>query len=341
MHDLVLHNYLCPGDIVVMTAAIRDLHLAHPGQFRTDFRGTAKEILENNPHITPLDAGDASVGRAHRWWSANSDHLPFRDPETDITHIKMHYELIHSSNEGAYHFLHGMVFHLEQVLGVRIPMTKLKGDIHLSEPEKSWTCQVAGGQIGWDRDFWIMMAGGKSDFPCKWWDPARYQAVVDAFAGCIQFVQCGEAGHWHKPLRNVINLVGKTSTRQFIRLMYHASGVICPVTFAMHLAVAVPTKPGRLKNRPCVVIAGGREPAQWAAYPHHRFLNTNAAIDCCDQGGCWKAKCGANHRGGGVCVYPIQVSSELAIPKCMMMIEVEDVCRAIDQYHRGGACKYL
>ena len=37
----------------------------------------------------------------------------------------------------------------------------------------------------------------------------------------------------------VLDLREKTDTRQFVRLMYHADGVVCPVTFAMHLAAAV------------------------------------------------------------------------------------------------------
>ena len=67
------------------------------------------------------------------------------------------------------------------------------------------------------------MAGGKYDFTAKWWNPSWYQAVVDHFRGRIQFVQCGEEHHWHPCLDNVINLIGKTDTRQFVRLMHHAA----------------------------------------------------------------------------------------------------------------------
>ena len=73
--------------------------------------------------------------------------------------------------------------------------------------------------------------------------------------------------------------------------MYHATGVVCPVTFAMHLAVAVEMKTRPPINRPAVILAGGREPAQWEAYPHHRFLSLNGALPCCDNGGCWKSRC--------------------------------------------------
>ena len=74
-------------------------------------------------------------------------------------------------------------------------------------------------ETGYRGRFWVIMAGGKYDFTAKWWDPARYQQVVDHFRGKLLFVQCGEAGHWHPKLDGVLNLVGKTDTRQFIRLI--------------------------------------------------------------------------------------------------------------------------
>lgn len=322
--DLILSCKLSPGDVLMMTAAVRDLHLAHPGLFRTDVRTPAGEIWENNPYITPLEEADPGVGA-----------------------IDMRYDLIHRSNEGAYHFIHGYVQHLESELGLRIPVTRFHGDIHLSDQEKAWMNQVQEDPIGWHEDFWIVVAGGKYDFTAKWWDPARFQRVVDHFRGRIQFVQCGEEHHWHPRLRGVIDLVGKTDVRQLIRLMYHAVGVVSPVTFAMHLAAAVEVKPGRAKNRACVVVAGGREPSQWEKYPHHRFLETNGALLCCDLGGCWKSRCQPVGDGDdkdapeNLCVLPVQVAPDLRIARCMDLIDAEDVIRAIELYHRGGAFRYL
>src|SRR4051794_15739275 len=159
---LILTCPLSPGDVVMMTAAVRDLHLAHPGEFRTDVRTPAMEIWENNPYLTPLSEDD---------------------PGVEV--IGMKYELIHESNEGPYHFIHGYARHLEGVLGVRIPVTKFKGDVYVSDLEKSWMNQVREDPIGWRDDFWILIAGGKYDFTAKWWDPSRFQAVVDHFAGRI------------------------------------------------------------------------------------------------------------------------------------------------------------
>ena len=303
----------------MLTAAVRDLHEAHPGQFLTDARTTAMEIWENNPHITPLDENEA-----------------------DVELIEMHYPLIGSSNTAPYHFLHGYVQYLEEQLKLPIRLTQFEGDIHLSAEEKSWMSQVE--ETGFRGSYWVIIAGGKYDYTTKWWNPASYQRVVDHFKDRILFVQCGEKGHWHPPLANVLNLVGKTDARQFIRLIHHADGVVCPVTFAMHLAAAVETKPSKPRNRACVIVAGGREPAHWESYPHHQYISTNGALTCCDDGGCWKSRCqqvgDGDPKDNDLCPYPVRVQTDLCIPKCLEMIKPEDVIRRIEFYYEGGALEY-
>lgn len=316
---LILKSYLSPGDIVMLTATVRDLHLAYPGQFLTDVRTSVQELWENSPYLTPLEV-DAP----------------------DVQSIEMHYPLIHHSNTRPYHFIHGYTQYLEEQLQLRIPVTQFKGDIHLSELEKSWMSQV--GEFGYDGPFWLMVAGGKHDFTAKWWNPASYQKVVDHFWGRLPFIQVGDRRHWHPPLKRVLNLIGKTDFRQFVRLVYHADGVVCPVTFAMHLAAAVESRPGNPKNRACVVIAGGREPVQWEAYPHHQFISTNGALWCCDNGGCWKSRCqlvgdGDEKDQQNLCHQPVVIQPHLRIPKCMEMVTDKDVIRRIEMYLEGGALR--
>jgi FkbM family methyltransferase len=301
----------------MLTAAVRDLHSAAPGQFQTDVRTSAQPLWENNPHLTPLREGD-----------------------TGVRVLDMHYPLIHQSNQRPYHFLHGYVQYLEQQLALRIPVTRFHGDIHLTAEEKQ------AAPPGLEEDFWIVVAGGKYDFTAKWWDPERYQKVVDHFRGRLTFVQCGEAGHWHPRLQGIVDLVGRTSLRDFVRLMYHADGVLCGVTFAMHLAAAVPVKPGWRKQRPCVVVAGGREPPHWEAYPQHQFLSTVGALPCCAEGGCWRSRCqpvgdGDDKDRTNLCERPVQVSRELRIPACMTLITPADVIRRIELYYDGEALRPL
>src|SRR5262249_25952817 len=134
--------------------------------------------------------------------------------------------------------------------------------------------------------FWIIAPGWNSKFTVKHWSVARYQEVVDAFRGRLLFVQVGHTSPNSPRLSGGLDLAGQTNLRQLIRLVYHSQGVLCPVNLVMHLSAAVKTKSGDYR-RPSVVVAGGREPPQWEAYPHHQYLHTVGALSCCANGGCW------------------------------------------------------
>ncbi len=315
---LILRNLLSPGDIVMLTAAVRDLHAAYPRRFITDVRTPCPELWEHNPYLTPLAENDP-----------------------DVRLIDCQYPLIHRSNHAPYHFIHGFIEYLNEQLDLKIKPTVFRGDIHISPQEKAWFSQVEE-IVKEPVPFWIVVSGGKRDFTVKWWDVRRYQEVVDHFAGRIQFVQVGEAAHEHPALRGVIDLRGKTDLRQLVRLVYHAQGVLCAVTLHMHLAAAVEVRPGMPRNRPCVVIAGGREPPQWEAYPHHQYLHRAGALRCCDDGGCWKSRVvplGDGDEKDRLAHRCVDVVGTL--PRCMDMIAPADVIRAIELYFEGGAIEHL
>jgi hypothetical protein len=111
----------------------------------------------------------------------------------------------------------------------------------------------------------------------------------------------------------------------------------------MHLGAAVPLRSGQI-SRACVVIAGGREPVQWEAYPGHQFLHTQGALDCCATGGCWKSRCQPVEDGDpkdkDLCVKPVQIAENLVIPRCMDLISPQSVINAIELHYEGGALKY-
>src|SRR4051812_45883997 len=119
--------------------------------------------------------------------------------------------------------------------------------------------------------------------------------------------------------------------------MFFAHGVLSPVSLLMHLA-AMETPPGFVRHRPCVVVAGGREPPHWTAYPHHQFIHTVGALRCCDDGGCWKSRTrpigdgDSKDRPEELCVDPVG-----DLPRCMDMITAEEVIRRIEMYYQGGA----
>ncbi len=306
MRRLVLTNFQSPGDVVMLTAAIRDLHRSCPGEFLTDVRTSSPQLWDNNPDITPLD-----------------------ESASDVEVIPCHYPMIHRSNGTPGHFVQGFADYLSNYLGVAIETSEFRGAIYLSEMEKSWTPQVEGS-------FWIVVAGGKNDFTIKWWDSRRFQQVVNHFRGRITFVQTGEGGHYHPALEHVVDLRGQTDLRQFIRLTYHSAGVLSPVSLPMHLAAAVETKPGQLKHRPCVVVAGGREPPHWEAYPQHQFIHTVGALACCDNGGCWKSRTLPLGDGEpGDLPENLCVDVRGALPACMDLIIADDVIRRIEIYLAG------
>src|SRR5438105_12580189 len=92
---IILTNFQSPGDIVMLTAAVRDLHLCYPGEFQTDVRTPCPHIWENNPYLTPL-----------------------RPCQPGVETIDCKYPLIHRSNQEPWHFLHAFIDYLNQRLGV-------------------------------------------------------------------------------------------------------------------------------------------------------------------------------------------------------------------------------
>jgi len=318
MQKLILQTLLSPGDVVMLTAAVRDLHRCYPGQFQTDVRTPCMEIWENNPYSVPL-----------------------KEKTRGVELIECSYPLIDQSNDTPYHCIHGYIDFLNSKLGLCIRPSAFRGDIHISELEKSWYSQVYEITRR-NIPFWVIVAGGKYDVTIKWWETARFQQVVDHFRGRIQFVQLGEVGHHHPRLSNVIDLRGKTTIREFIRLIYHSQGVLCPVTAAMHFAAAVPSSQFSDGARPCVVIGGGREPAHWEAYPNHQYIQTTGALPFCAQGGCWRSRV-VPVGDGDVRDNPENLCVDVTrgLPRCMDLITADAVIHRIEMYFAGGRLKYL
>lgn len=318
---VIFRNFQSPGDILMLTAAVRDLKLSYP-DILVDVRTSAPEIWENNPYLTKLDEKEAEV-------------------------FDVGYPIIHNSNEGAYHFIHGFRLDIEDKLRIKIKSTKFKADIHFSKEELSWISMIHEHFTHEDTPFWLICSGGKKDYSCKWWIPEYAQEVVDYFKGKIQFVQFGQIGdnHYHPPLQNVINLVGKTDLRMFMRLAYHSDGIICPITFAMHLAAALPQKPGKPINKPCIVTAGGREPCTFTRYTHHDFLHTNGLLDCCQNGGCWKSRVtpfnDGDKKNTELCLNPV-VFNGRKVQKCMYeFITPKEVINSIEKHYKFEKIKYF
>jgi len=314
---LLLINRLSPGDILVMTNAIRDLHLAHPGKFITDVRTPCPDIFANNPYITKLTYNEANYNQVNTWFQTNIGKTKMLE---DVMLIDMQYPLIHQSGARGAHFAEGHREFLEETLKIKIPQTKIRPELYLTEQEKAiWATGVLGNNMGYKGKYWIINAGSKGDYTLKQYP--YYQEVVDLLKDKITFVQIGVKSHNHKPLENVIDMVGKTdNVRDLFSLIYNAEGVITCVAFPMHIAAAF--------KKPCVVVAGAREGTRWELYPNHRFIYVNGCLPCADYDGCWRSRqeeC--NYKKNGV-------------PICMTLIKPEEVSREVERYYEGGILKY-
>ena len=61
MRKLILKTHFALGDIVLMTAAVRDLHRCYPGAFVTDVRTPCGALWNYNPYLQHLDEDDPEV----------------------------------------------------------------------------------------------------------------------------------------------------------------------------------------------------------------------------------------------------------------------------------------
>lgn len=304
--DLVLVNRLAPGDVVVMTAAVACLHDQWPGTCRTWVDTTAPEIWEANPYVEP------------------------GDPPPAVPRAELHYPLIHRSNDEPRHFLEGYCVTLGRLTGFPVRLSRDRPALFLSDDEKGWLPQPWEDRPG-PFKYWILNAGTKRDFTTKRWGKRNYQGLVDRLRGVVTFVQIGEAGHDHPDIDGAIDLRGKTSVRQLMRLVYHAEGGVGPTTFLQHVCAGF--------AKPYVCILGGREPVSWVQYPQQTTLHTIGALACCRETACWRSRTVPLHDGqeqdNSLCVLPVYGTDP--IPTCMALIDVEDVARAVLRYVHGNS----
>lgn len=317
---IILHNKLAPGDIIVATGLLRDLHRRYPNQYLTDYRGTSPEVFNNNPYITPLD-----------------------DADPEVTHYTMTYNFIHQSNQQRKHFLYGYIYDFNAKFNTDVKLTELKPDLYLSEEEKN--NPIIKG------NYWVVASGGKNDFTAKWWDPLNWQDVVNQLKDEVHFVQVGKHDHFHPLLTNTMDFRDKTTLRDLLRIIYHSQGVCCLITCFMHIAAAF--------NKPCVVIAGGREQWWWEAYTRknrdlnlstqidnytppdddmvdHTYLHTMGKLVCCKSFGCWKSLVEGENKKK--CV-DVKKGPSILQPKCMTLIKPDDVVKAVRHYINIGYAK--
>lgn len=238
------------------------------------------------------------------------------------------------------HILEWMMAEVNRKLGTSAVCRAFHGEIPLSPEERARPAPLRGSD-GMALPYWLIVAGGRADRPIKWWSAARFQQVVDRFRDRLLFAQVGAAEDPHPALRGVVDLRGCTGLRDLVHWTRHAQGVVCGITFLMHLSAAVENAWTRRRGRPCVVIAGGREPVHWFSYPGHQVLHTVGQLPCAGTG-CWKSRMEPLGSGAAQDEFSEGCDQQVGgLARCMDLITAEDVARRIEGYVDGGVCRYL
>lgn len=283
------------GDVVVLTAAVRDLGAANP-DVHIEVDTPFPVVFWNHP----------AVAR-------------HRDPDAELVEIteEDYREMVGQSRTGQpRHFIHAFHDVLTRKTGLPCPP---------GAPKPALLSGCTGRPV--NRPYWLLLAGGKSDMPVKIWDFDRYQQLVNELkTHGVLVVQTGRKEDTHQPLQNTVNMIGVGGTREYFRQVQHCRGVICGLTSGVHLAAAF--------NKPCVVLAGGREDKHWSHYPGHTYLHSLGQLDCCKTGGCWKKtlpECGNTRT----------TAEGQILPVCLAEISVTAVVAAVLSYQRTrkGLCE--
>lgn len=253
MERIIFKQMQSPGDLLMLTVALRDLHLNYPDQFETDVLSCYPEIFFNNRYTTHLPK-DGSVK------IINMDYGPY----------------LHKLRREGKHFSDCFIYMMNEKLGLDIKKTTARPHIELTEKEK------LPSRI---KPYILINAGIKSDITLKQYPLRLYQLVIEHIKSQtdkIDVIQVGHSHHMHPILDGIDeDLVGMTDNiRDYFSLVNGAIGCIGAVSFQMHTSAAF--------GKPCVVIAGGREESSWEKYDNHIYLNTIGKMECCKTEGCWK-----------------------------------------------------
>lgn len=222
-------------------------------------------------------------------------------------------EVTKGSKTNGLHFTEAFRVCLEKKLSKPIKQGPFKPDIYLSEAEKD--NHIIDGH------YWVINIDC-GPFSAKRWPAERFQRVVDKLHW-LTFVQVGLSKDNTYRLKgaNVIDLVDQTKIRELFSLVYNAQGCISLISSLMHVAAAF--------DKPCVVLAGAREPTTFEAYPNHRYLHRVGCLPCAAKQACW-------HNSIGACKNKVISNFKPEIAKCMDMIRPKHVIDAIEDYYEGG-----
>lgn len=113
---ILLTHQRSPGDIVCMTAVVRDLDASHPGRFAIHIKSDCPELWEHNPHLT----GN---------WHTQSP--------TGMRRIRVCCQpQLNIANTTRLHYVTAFHRAMSLALDLKIPVLQPHGDLHLTDEER-------------------------------------------------------------------------------------------------------------------------------------------------------------------------------------------------------------
>jgi ADP-heptose:LPS heptosyltransferase len=259
------------------------------------------------------------ISTAMHIWDNNPhiDHQ-FRD-QSKIVKIGPGF-LTNKSNYWNHHMCNAFRMDIQNKLNITFPQGPIRPDIWMTEEEYNRPPIIDG-------PYWIFIYGGEPGWPAKQYH--KWQEVINCLRDDIKIVQLGVKHHPYPALNGVVNYIGKTEDRNrgirdLFNIFLHAQGSLGLVSMHMHLSAAF--------NNPCVVVAGAREPAWFTQYFGHQYVQANGTMSCSETRACWACKMDG-------CRNQVDHNGK-KIPKCVSIIEPEEVAGAVRKYYEGGRLEY-
>lgn len=294
-NEITIWQSLSPGDMCPLLVGVQNLKRHRP-DLKINLIGPAPDLLRHHPDLTPVR------GRLI---------VPAYDGKTACNKGQSFVQAYHES--------------LEKTFG-KFPMVETSPRLYLSPEEDSPPPYLP-------KDYCLIVSGSKRDLTVKRWGWWNFQKVVDATPD-LNWVQIGhdDGGKWHDHprLKGTMDMVGRTSLRELMRVIKYARVLVCGVTLMMWIASAFKTR--------SVIITGGREPSFFLNLPNQIYHDTTRELSCGRDGrGCWNSRTQLLHDGffldkpWTVCTnqYNFPDGLDVKTPKCMQLISPDEVVDSV------------
>jgi ADP-heptose:LPS heptosyltransferase len=299
-----------PGDVLVAGRLVAALHRQDPDREIVLNAPRADEIFKLDPRVRvdPNARADLTVN-----YQKTVDRA--------------------MTGDASARYLRAAIDSYESQTGERLPEVSLLPEIALAPDEPT---------VPIDGPYWVLAAGSKWDMPVK-------QAPHTLFEGLVretpdtQWVQVGGIGgdprsaHRQVAVEGALNLIGATKLRSLFAIIARSSGVVCHLSLPMLVAAAF--------RVPCVVLAGGREPASLhrvdpAEWPTFSYLGASDRFTCAVNG-CRRRFAAPAHGvvaypQGYCCDHPVEDAVYGSVAGCLADIGVGRVVHEVRRLQSGA-----